>query len=45
MDSEVSWKRLGLNRLKAVLQPRDCVKVAALDRLGRSLSKVLELLG
>ena len=36
----------GLNRLKAALvQPGDCVKVAALDRLGRSLTEVLELLG
>ena len=43
--SGASWNRPELNRLKAVLQPRDCVKVAALDRLGRSLSKVLELLG
>ena len=34
-----------LNRLKAALQPGDCVKVAALDRLGRSLTEVLELLG
>ena len=41
--SGACWNRP--NRLKAVLQPRDCVKVAALDRLGRSLSKVLELLG
>ena len=35
----------GLNRLRAALQPGDCVKVAALDRLGRSLTEVLELLG
>ena len=27
------------------LQPGDCVKVVALDRLGRSLTEVLELLG
>ena len=27
------------------LQPGDCVKVTALDRLGRSLTEVLELLG
>ena len=33
------------NNNKAVLQPGDCVKVAALDRLGRSLTEVLELLG
>ena len=39
-----SWNRPGLNRLKAALQPDDCVKVAALDRLGRSLTEVLELL-
>ena len=35
----------GLNRLKAALQPGDCVKVVALDRLGRSLTEVLERLG
>ena len=40
-----SWNRPGLNRLKAALQPGDCVKVAALDRLGRSLTEVLDLLG
>ena len=40
-----SGNRPGLNRLRAALQPGDCMKVAALDRLGRSLSKVLELLG
>ena len=34
-----------LNRLKAALQPDDCVKVAALDRLGRSLTEGLELPG
>ena len=34
-----------MNRLKAALQPGDCVKVAALDRLGRSLTEVLDLLG
>ena len=45
VGSGASWNRPELNRLKAVLQPRDCVKVAALDRLGRSLTKVLELLG
>ena len=38
-------ERPGLNRLKAALQPGDCVKMAALDRLGRSLTEVLELLG
>ena len=35
----------GLNRLKAALLPADYVKVAALDRLGRLLAEVLELLG
>ena len=43
--SGASWNRPGLNRLKAALQPGDYVKVAALDRLGRSLTEVLELLG
>ena len=33
VGSGASWNRPGLNRLKAALQPRDCVKVAALDRL------------
>ena len=28
--SGASWNRPGLNRLKAALQPGDCVKVAAL---------------
>ena len=45
VGSGASRNRLGLNRLKATLEPGDCVKVAALDRLGRSLSEVLELLG
>ena len=45
MGNEVSWNRPGLNRLKVALRPGDCVKVAALDRLGRSLTEVLELLG
>ena len=45
VGSGASWNRPGLNRLKAVLQPGDCVKVTALDRLGRSLTEVLELLG
>ena len=35
----------GLNRLKTALEPGDCVKAAALDRLGRSLTEVLELRG
>ena len=45
VGSGASWNRPGLNQLKAVLQPGDCVKVVALDRLGRSLTEVLELLG
>ena len=45
VESEASWSRPGLNRLRAALQPGDCVKVAALDRLGRSLIEVLDLLG
>ena len=44
VGSGASRNRTGLNRLKATLEPGDCVKVAALDRLGRSLSEVLELL-
>ena len=40
-----SWNRPGLDRLKDAVAPGDCVKVAALDRLGRSLTEVLELLG
>ena len=45
VGSGASWNRPGLNRLKAALQQSDCVKVATLDRLGRSLTEVLELLG
>ena len=45
VGSGTSWNRSWLNRLKAALQPGDCVKMAALDRLGRSLAEVLELLG
>ena len=45
VGSRASWNRPGLNRLKAALQPGDCVKVATLDRLARSLTEVLELLG
>ena len=45
VGSGASWNRPGLNRLNAVLQPGDCVKAAALNRLGRSLTEVLELLG
>ena len=37
VGSGASWNRPGLNCLKGTLQPGDCVKVAALDRLGRSL--------
>ena len=44
VGSGASWNRPGPNRLKTTLQPGDCVKVAALDRLGRSLTEVLELL-
>ena len=44
VGSGASWNRPGLSRLKGALQPGDCVKVAALDRLGRSLTEVLELL-
>ena len=45
VGSGASWNRPGLNCLKAALQSGDCVKMAALDRLGRSLTEVLELLG
>ena len=45
VGSGASWNRPGLNRLKAALQPGDCVMVTALDRFGRSLTEVLELLG
>ena len=45
VGSGASWNRPGLNRLKTTLQPGDCVKVTALDRLGRSLTEVLDLLG
>ena len=34
VGNEVSWEEPELNRLRAVLQPRDCVNVAALERLG-----------
>ena len=33
VGSGASWNRPELNRLKAALQPGDCVKVAALERL------------
>ena len=45
VGSGASWNRPGLNRLKASLQQGDYVKVVALDRLGRSLTEGLELLG
>ena len=45
VGSGASWNRPGLNCLNSALQPGDCMKVAALDRLGRSLTEVLELLG
>ena len=45
VGSGASWNRPGLNRLKAALQPGDCVKVAVLDRLDRLLPEELELLG
>ena len=35
----------GAESPEGALQPGDCLKVAALDRLGRSLTEVLELLG
>ena len=45
VGSGASWNRSGLRRLKAALQPGDCVNVGALDRLGRSVAEVLDLLG
>ena len=45
VGSGASWNRPGLYRLKDAVAPGDCVKVAALDRLVRSLTEVLELLG
>ena len=45
VGSGVSWNRPGLNRLKDAVAPGDCVKVAAFDRWGRSLTEVLEPLG
>ena len=45
MGSGASWNQPGLNRLKAALQQGDCVKEAALDGLGGSLTEVSELLG
>ena len=41
VGSEASWNRPGLNRLKEALAPGDCVKVATLDRLGRSVTELL----
>ena len=34
VGSGAFWNWPGLNRLRAALQPGDCVKVAALDHLG-----------
>ena len=48
VGSGASWNRPGLNRLKAALQPGDCMKVEALDRLGRAMlrhSHVLNIRG
>ena len=45
VGSGAPWNRPGLNRLKDAVAPGGCVQVAALDRLGRSLTEVLELLG
>ena len=45
LSSGASWNWPRLNALKAALQPGDCVKVVALDGLGRPLTEVLELLG
>ena len=44
VGSGASWNRFGVNRLRAALQPRQRVKVAALDRLIRSLTEVMKLL-
>ena len=45
VGSGASWNRTGLNRLKASLRQGDCVKVVALDRLGRSLTEVFGVAG
>ena len=45
VSSGAYWNRPGLSSQRAALQPGDCVKVAALDRLGRSLAEVLDLMG
>ena len=45
MGSGAFWNRPGVNRLKAAFQLGDCVKGAALDRPGRSLTEVLGQLG
>ena len=44
VGSGVFWNRPGLNLPKAALAPGDCVKVAGLDRLGRSLTELLSWL-
>ena len=46
VGSGVSWNPPGLHRLKEALQPGDCVKVAALDRLAaRPRNTVYKLQG
>ena len=45
VGSGACWNRPSLNRLKEAVAAGDFVKVAALDRLGRSVTEVLELLG
>ena len=34
VGSGATWNRPGMNRLKDAVAPGDCVKAAALDRLG-----------
>ena len=41
VGSGTSLSLAGLNHLKEALVPGDCVKVAALDRLGRSVTELL----
>ena len=45
MSSEAYWNRPWLSSHRAAFQQGDCVKVAALDCLGRSLAEVLDLMG
>ena len=45
VGSGASRNRPGAESPKGRFQPGDCVKVAALDRLGRSLSEIWELRG